>query len=272
MSRRVRTRYGLAKDPFTKDVPESELFSSPAIEAVVARLKAAIHGRSSAVLTGESGTGKTFVERALEAKLTPGKVRVTYVHNSTVNLRDFYRQLSAALGLEPKATPSALFRAIRSHIEEVSAQSVHPVLVIDEAHMAQVEVLAHLHILLNFNRDSKPLLSLLLIGLPGLRDRLTRNALASLAARLPVRAHLEPMPPDKVGEYLRHRMKAAGSQEDVFAEDGVLVAAEATGGVMRKLDVLGQTALELASEAGKSKLVDASVMQQAVKVCGEAIV
>jgi hypothetical protein len=67
-------------------------------------------------------------------------------------------------------------------------------------------------------------------------------------------------------------MKAAGSQEEVFAEDGILVAAEATGGVMRKLDVLGQTALELACENPKTKLVDAGVMQESVKVCAEAIV
>lgn len=271
MSRRVRTRYGLTKDPFTKDVPVEELFVHPGAEQALTRLKAAIQGRASAVLTGEPGTGKTFVLRALEAKLPSGRVRVTYVHNSTVNLRDFYRQLSAMLGLEPKATPSALFREIRNQIEEIAAQSVHPVLVIDEAHLAQVEVLAHLHILLNFQRDSKPLLSLVLIGLPLLRERLARNSLGSLAARLPIRVQLEPMGPDKVGEYLRHRMRTAGCGEEVFAEDAVLMISEATSGVMRKIDVLAATALELACDS-KSKLVDASVVNGAVKDCAEALV
>lgn len=271
MSRKLRTRYGLTKDPFTKDVPVEELFVQPGLEAAQGRLKAAIHGRSSAVLTGESGTGKTFVWRALEAKLPSSRVRVTYVHNSTVNLRDFYRQLSSLLGLEPKATPSALFREIRTHVEEAAEQSVHPVLVVDEAHLAPVDVLGHLHILLNFQRDSKPLMSIVLIGLPALRDRLTRNALASLAGRLPMRVHLEPMAPEKIGDYLRHRLKAAGCSEEVFAEDGVLLIAEATGGVMRKIDVLADHALELACDS-KSKLVDASAVQQAIKVCAEALV
>lgn len=271
MSRKVRTRYSLTKDPFTKDVPVDELFVHPGTELALARLKATVAGRSSAVLTGEPGTGKTFVLRALESKLPAGRVRVTYVHNSTVNLRDFYRQLSSMLGLEPKATPSALFREIRNHIEEIASQNVHPVLVLDEAHMAPVEVLGHLHILLNFHRDSKPLLSLILIGLPLLRDRLARATLSSLAARLPMRVNLDPIAPEKVGDYLRHRMKAAGCSEEVFAEDATLLLAEATGGVMRKLDVLAATALEAASET-KNKLVDASVAQEAIKACAEALV
>jgi type II secretory pathway predicted ATPase ExeA len=196
---------------------------------------------------------------------------VTYVHNSTVNLRDFYRQLSQVLGLEPRATPSALFRSIRSQVEEISAQKVHPILVIDEAHLTPVQVLEHLHILLNFDRDSKPLLSLVLVGLPGLRDRLARNVLASLAARLPVRAHLDPLDPEQTGAYLRHRLETAGCVEEVFAEDAVLLIAEATGGVMRRIDVLASNALEVAC-GGRSRLVDASTVQEAVKLCAEALV
>jgi type II secretory pathway predicted ATPase ExeA len=269
--RKLKSRYGLTKPPFTKDVPIEESYSFPERDATLTRLKAAIKGRSCGVLTGEPGTGKTFVLRALEDELTSGRFRVTYIHNSTVNLRDFYRQLSMALGLEPRATPSALFRTIRNNIEEVSSQKVHPVLLLDEAHLAPIDVLGHLHILLNFERDSKPLLSLLLVGLPGLRDRLARNALASLAARLPVRTVLEPLSVEQTGEYVAHRLRVAGCEEEVFSEEAVLLLAEATGGVMRKLDVLASTALEVAC-GGKSKLIDGPVVQEAVKLCAEALV
>lgn len=271
MTRKLKNRYGLTKDPFSKDVPVDELYLHPGAEAALARLKATLQGRRSGVLTGDPGVGKTFVIRALEANLLESRFRVTYVHNSTVNLRDFYRQLSQLLGLEPRSTPSALFRAIRTHIEEISAQKVHPVLVLDEAHLTQVQVLEHLHILLNFDRDSKPLLSLVLVGLPSLRDRLQRNVLASLAARLPVRAHLEPLDAERTGAYVRHRLEAAGCVEEVFAEDAILLIAEATGGVLRKVDVLASTALDVVCN-GRSKLVDASVVEEAVKLCAEALV
>jgi type II secretory pathway predicted ATPase ExeA len=74
----------------------------------------------------------------------------------------------------------------------------------------------------------------------------------------------------QVGDYLRHRLRLAGCAQEVFAEDATLLTAEATGGVMRKIDVLATTALELSCES-KSRLIDAGCIQKAVKVCAEAI-
>lgn len=272
MTRKILARYGLTKDPFTKDVPTEELFEHPSAESALGRLSAALEGRTSAVLTGDAGTGKTFVLRALEAKLPAGRYRVTYIHNATVNLRDFYRQLAMAVGLEPRATAEAVFRMVSTQIEETaSTQKVHPVIVLDEAHLLPVAVLGHLHILLNFQRDSRPLLSIVLLGLPELRDRLTRNVLVSLAARLPVRVHLGALDAEQTGNYLRHRLRTAGCSQEVFAPDGILLVAEAAGGVMRKIGVLASIALEVASET-KSKLVDAATVEEAVKRCSEALV
>lgn len=270
-ARKLSSRYGLTKAPFTKEVPTDELYEHAGLEKAILLIKAALTGRSSCVVTGEAGTGKTFGWRAVEANLPSGTSRVTYIHNSTVNLRDFYRQLGTSLGLEAKATPSALFRTITSHVEEIAAQKIRPVVVIDEAHLLPLPVLGHLHILLNYQRDSRSLLSLVLLGLPALRDRLRRNTLSSLGARLPMRIHLEPLANEQVGEYLRHRMRMAGCGQEVFAEDAVLLVAEATGGVMRKIDVLAARTLDVACE-GKSKLVDASVVGEAVELCAEALV
>jgi type II secretory pathway predicted ATPase ExeA len=269
--RKTLQRYGFTKDPFSKDVPAEELFDYPGTEAALGRLVAAVEGRTSAALTGEPGTGKTFVFRALEAKLPQGRYRLTYLHNATLNHRDFYRQLAAALGIEPKATAEAVFRNVSAQVEETAtAQKVHPVLVLDEAHLLPQAVLGHLHILLNFHRDSKPLLSIVLIGLSELRDKLTRNVLASLAARIPIRVHMGSLEGENVAAYLRHRLRTAGCAQEVFSEDGVLLIAEATGGVMRKINILAGASLDVTGES-KAKLVDAGVVQEAVKRCAEAI-
>lgn len=267
---KVLSRFGLVKNPFTKDVPVEELFEHESAEGALKRLTAALEGRSSAVMTGEPGTGKTFVLRSLEEKLPQSRYRVTYLHNSHVNARDFYRQLSVVLGLEPKATSEALFRMISRHLEETALSKVHPTLVIDEAQLLPIRVLEQLPVLLNFQRDSKPFLSVVLIGLPELRDRLQRNVLSSLAARLPVRIQLDPLGTQDVTAYLQHRLRAAGCTKEVFAEDAVLLIAEATGGALRKIDVVAIHALEVATE-GKSAIVDAAVTEKAIKRCAEAL-
>ena len=118
--------------------------------------------------------------------------------------------------------------------------------------------------------DSRAFLSVILVGLPELRERLARNILASLSARLPVRVHLEPLPAEQVGGYLRHRMNAAGSTQEVFSEDAVLCIREATGGVLRKVDVLAQHCLDLVA-GNKGSLVDGGIVQDAVRQCAEAL-
>lgn len=267
---KVLSRFGLTKDPFTKDVPVDELFEHDSAEGALKRLKAAIEGRSSAVLTGEPGTGKTFVLRALEEKLPQSRYRISYIHNSHVNYRDFYRQLSVVLGLEPKATSEALFRMISRHLEETALSKVHPVILFDEAQLLPVRVLEQLPVLLNFQKDSKPFLSVMLIGLPELRDRLRRNVLSSLAARLPVRVQLDPLGVQDVIAYLGHRLRSAGCTKEVFAEDAVLLIAEATSGALRKIDVVASHALEVATE-GKSAIIDSAVIEKAIKRCAEAL-
>jgi len=269
--RKIESRYGLARRPFTKEVDVEDLFQSEVMQGYQARLKAAVEGRSCAVVTGDPGTGKTFLLRALEKELNQARYKITYVHNSSITRRDFYRQLSIILGLEPKAHPSALFRQVQAYAEDLAdGQKIHPLLVLDDAQLLPMGVLEHLHVLLNFRRDSRAFLSVLLIGLPELRDRLARNMLASLSSRLPVRIHVEPFDVAHVGQYLRHRMKIAGCTQEVFSDEATLCVREATGGIMRKIDSLAWSCLEVACER-KSSLVDGTIVQEGVKLCAEAL-
>lgn len=271
--RAMMNRFGLAQLPFTKEIAAEDLFEFAGTNHadVIARLRASVEARASAVLTGEAGVGKTCVLRTLEHKLNPSRYRVTYLHHATVSPRDFYRQLSITLGLEPKAHPSAMFRRLQTHIEEMAdEQKVHPVLLLDEAQLMSSSMLEQLHLLLNFRMDSRAFLTVILIGLPELRERLARNLLASLSARLPVRVHLEPLAAEEVGGYLRHRLGAAGSTQEVFSEDAVLCIREATGGILRKIDVLAHHCLEVVA-GNKGALVDGGIVQQAVRQCAEAL-
>ena len=74
--------------------------------------------------------------RSLEENLSQGRYRIHYVHNATVNRRDFYRQLCIGMGLEPRAIFAALFACVSQHIQDLaSQQKLRVVLLIDEAHM-----------------------------------------------------------------------------------------------------------------------------------------
>ena len=123
------------------------------------------------LLDGEPGVGKTCVLRALRHRLPQAGFRLTYCHNATLGRRDFYRQLCLALGLTPTATAAAVFYAVSPHVEELGRERVHPVFLLDEAHLLHQDTLDHLHILLQLRVGQKALLSLVLVGLSSITPK-----------------------------------------------------------------------------------------------------
>jgi type II secretory pathway predicted ATPase ExeA len=135
------TAFGLSRPPFAKDIADADLWLPEARQAIVDELVSGSAEADHVLLVGEPGVGKTCVPRALRRRLPEAGFRLTYCHNATLGRRDFYRQLCLALGLSPKATAAALFYAVSSHVEELGRERVHPVFLLDEAHLLHQDVL-----------------------------------------------------------------------------------------------------------------------------------
>jgi type II secretory pathway predicted ATPase ExeA len=187
---------------------------------------------------------------------------LTYCHNVTLGRRDFYRHVCLALDLSPKATAAAVFYAISTHIEQLGAENVHPVLLIDEAHLLHQDVLDHLHILANYEWDSKALLSLILVGLPETRQRLALAKNRSLWSRIQTRLSLGEAKPGDTAEYLGFRLKRAGADRDLFSSDAIALIHEETHGRLRDIDRVATDALKLAARR-KLRLVDRELVVRA---------
>lgn len=257
--------FALKEPPFTKEVPDAELWLPSSKQVVVDTLLDALDDRASVVLVGEPGVGKTCVLRALRHRIPAAGFRLTYCHNATLGRRDFYRQLCHAVGLTPAATAGSLFYALSRHVEERAAERVHPVFLLDESHLLHQDTLDHLHILLNYAWDSKALLSLVLVGLPELRERLALRRNRSLYSRIHHRLEVAALLPEDTTEYLRMRMDRAGCTREVFASDAIVLLHEATVGAMRDLDRLAAAALR-ESARKKKKLVERDVVAHVIEV------
>src|SRR5919205_1023751 len=201
--------FGLKEAPFSKEIEDGDLWLPASKASLVEELIESLEERSSVLLTGDPGTGKTCVLRALRHRLPKEGFRLTYCHNATLDRRDFYRQLCLALGLSPSATAAAVFFAVSTHVEDLGRERVHPVFLLDEAHLLHQDTLDHLHILLNYQWDSRALLSLILVGLPDLLDRLTLRRNRSLFSRLHRRLRVDPLTAVDTAEYIRMRLARA---------------------------------------------------------------
>lgn len=247
--------WGLTEAPFTKEIGDADLWVPASRKPSVERLVDTCRERGHAVLVGEPGVGKTCVLRALRHRLPESGFRLTYCHNATLGRRDFYRQVCLAIGLSPKATAAGVFFAISSHFETLRAEKVHPVLLIDEAHLLHQDVLDHLHILTNYEWDSKALLSIILVGLPETKQRLMLAKNRSLWSRVHARLSLGEATPGDTNEYVAHRMKGGGCEREVFTSDALALLHEDAKGRLRDIDRIATDALKLAAKR-KHKTID----------------
>jgi type II secretory pathway predicted ATPase ExeA len=249
------TQWGLREAPFTKEIGDADLWVPSSRIAAVDRLVETCHDHGHALLVGEPGVGKTCVLRALRHRLPQDGFRLTYCYNATLGRRDFYRHVCLALGLSPSATAAAVFYAINTHVRELGNDKLHPVLLIDEAHLLHQDVLEHLHILANYEWDSRALLSIILVGLPETKHRLALAKNRSLWSRIHTRLALGEATPGDTAEYISHRLRRAGCDRELFNSDAITVIHEQSQGRLRDTDRIATDALKLGARK-KIKTVD----------------
>lgn len=255
--------FAMTSLPFSKDISDADLWLPPSKQSVCDELCEAIDEHASVLLVGEPGVGKTCLLRAVRHRLPQAGYRLTYCHNSTLGRRDFYRQLSFAMGLSPSCTAAAVFYAVSTQVEQLGRDRVHPVFLLDEAHLLHQDTLEHLHILLNYEWDRKPLLSIVLVGLPELQDRLSLRHNRSLLSRLHRRLRIDATTAADTAEYVSMRLKKVGCDRDVFTSDAIAMLHEAAGGSLRDVDRLATAALRAAAKR-KKKLVEREVLAHVI--------
>ncbi|MCW8807762.1 MAG: AAA family ATPase [Rhodanobacter sp.] len=263
MSARWLDHFGLDDAPFSKEIEAAELWVPSSRQAVVDDLVDGCEERGHVLLTGEPGVGKTCILRALQSRLPDAGFRLTYCHNATLGRRDFYRQLCLALGLSPKATAAGVFFEVSSHVQQLGHERIHPVFLLDEAHLLHQDVLDHLHILANYEWDSRALLSLLLVGLPEMHDRMHLRRNRSLWSRIHTRLHLGEATPEDTAEYVGYRLERVSGKQDTFSSDALALLHEASGGRLRDIDRIATGALKRAARR-KLKKVDRQLVQDVV--------
>lgn len=259
-----RKHFGLTCYPFAENLAPEDLFAGSAQREAEARLGHLLDLRGIGLVTGEVGSGKTTLCRKVSSSLHAGLYRVFYVPLSTGNVMDMYKSIAWEFGLSIERNRAAAFRSIRAEVTRLCLEAKQrPVLIVDEAQHLRNDVLEDLRLLTNYEMDSENRLCLILVGLTELRRRLGMAVHESLAQRIVVRHHLTGLLRDELPEYLRHLLRLAGCQIELFepaSEEAIFVA---THGMMRKVNRLAHYALSAAAIA-KAKRVNIEHVQAAL--------
>lgn len=257
--------YGLRAKCFSKTPDPSFLFESRGHAEALARLQYAVEEREFMLLTGDIGSGKTTLSRALIDSLGEGYVPVLIL-NPRLSPAQFLRTLAMKMGIEkPKHYKTDLLEQINQRLFSYHEEGLCPVVIVDEAQLIPgKDTFEEIRLLTNCQLDDKNLMALALIGQSELRARLKRPAYEALRQRIGMSYHLSALGPVETADYISHRLKVGGRDEDLFTPDAIAEIHRSSGGVPRVINTLATGAL--LSGMGKGlELLDASVVADVVK-------
>lgn len=254
--------YGLNEIPFSLTPDPRFLYFTVSHREVMANLHYGIqHGKGLIVATGEVGTGKTTMLRAMLTRLDRS-VLTSYIFNPGLNVPEFYQYLTADFGLGHSVSKSEVLMKLGKLLMMRHSRGLRTVLIVDEAQGLKQELLEEVRLLLNFETYTEKLLQIILVGQPELRETLNSPNLRQLKQRISLCCEIKPLKPEEVSGYIRARLKTAGaSQLDIFTADAVALIYRASEGIPRLINNICDNAL-LTGFAMNSKPVTSEIVTE----------
>jgi general secretion pathway protein A len=258
------TFFGLQEKPFNVTPDPRFLFLSQAHQEALGHLLYGIEQRKGFIaVTGEVGTGKTLLCRALLDRL--GRhVRTALILNSFMSEIELLRSINEDFGIASDgATRKALIDALNAFLLDEFRDERNAVLIIDEGQNLAPAVLEQIRMLSNLETERGKLLQIVLVGQPELRQQLARPELRQLNQRIALRYHLRPFDRRETGDYINHRLLVAGSHGGVrFTPRALKAIFHCSQGIARKINLICDGALLLAYVQGTPR-IDHHIIQRA---------
>jgi general secretion pathway protein A len=213
-SKKLLSLWGLKWNPFSPELPSEGLLATPKIDQFAWRVEQLVQEGGFALVTGESGTGKSVALRIVANRLsTMRDVTVGVLERPQSKSTDFYRELADifAVKLAPYNRWGG-FKTLRERWKmHLASSRARPVLLIDEAQEMSPEVLGELRILSSADFDATSLLTVVLTGDGRLLELLRQEDLVPLGTRIRTRLVTESASREELLELLRHALEKAGN-------------------------------------------------------------
>jgi len=252
-----QAHFGLREAPFGLTPDTSFFFNGPQSQkALNTLLVAARNGEGFIKITGEVGTGKTFLCRKFMQSLGPGFV-TAYIPNPNLPPQALILALADELAvlLPKEADQHQLLKSINLRLLNLAAQGKQVLLCLDEAQAIPVDSLEALRLLTNLETEKRKLLQIVLFGQPELDDKLARPEIRQLAQRITFHYHLGPLSRDDVEFYVAHRLRVAGFDgARLFSRGAVARLYGASGGIPRLVNIMAHKSLMVAYGEGRQQV------------------
>lgn len=251
--------FGLREKPFALTPNTSFLVQLAPYHACLNLLRVALgEGEGFIKVTGEVGTGKTLLCRALLNELESSQYQVAWLPNPTLTPMALRQALAQELHIAAVADLDnhGLLSALHRRLIALAGQGKSTVLLIDEAQALPAATLEALRLLTNLETEHSKLLQVVLFGQPELDATLAREDFRQLRQRITFSYRLRPLDVSDATRYLQERLTVAGYRgEPLFNTAAVRLLVRGSGGVPRLLNILANKCLMVAYGEGSRRVL-----------------
>jgi general secretion pathway protein A len=246
--------YGFSEKPFSLTPDPKYLYRSRSHADALELLQFAIRRHEGfVVLTGDIGTGKTTLCRALLEQLDR-RTLTALVLNPFLAEEDLLRSILVDFGVVSRddirrgrlagISKQDLIETLSEFLLSLPGLGATALLVVDEAQSLPRSVLEHIRILSNLETAKDKLLQIVLVGQSNLKDVLKSPDLRALDQRVSIRYNLRPLTREETGAYVSHRLTVAGGASAVgFSPSAIDVVYRCTAGIPRLINLVCDRAL-----------------------------
>ncbi|MCB2192994.1 MAG: AAA family ATPase [Deltaproteobacteria bacterium] len=247
--------FNLGLPPFAPEPDSRFIVLAPTHREALAALVYALDQREGwALLYSAPGLGKTTLLKALMMELDQTTVAGVVAQPSPVIL-DLYNQIALALGMGgPYNNKVNFFIALRGLIKQARLQGKTLLVVIDNAHALTAEQLLELRLLATADREEPRVFNLFLSSRPVIKNLLEQSEGQDLSQLLHRQKRLAPLDKRETAGYLKHRLRVAGGDPDIFPQETIDVIHAATQGVPRLINALCSQCLQEAERRGQARV------------------
>jgi len=231
-TKKMQGLYGLKWNPFVQDIPAEAIIRTPRFDQFCYRVETLTLEGGFALITGDSGLGKSVSLRALSDHLSKiPEITVGEISRPQSGLADFYREMGSVFGIELRSSNRwGGYKNLREKWKHhIDSTLLRPVLLVDEAQEMHPVVLSELRLLSMEKFDSSSLLSIVLCGDSRLTNAFKEASLIPLGTRIRTRLLMESWSKPQLVDLIIESVKRAGNANLITKELAETLAEHAIG-------------------------------------------